>query len=93
MKIYVLTKVEDYEQEDFVTLNRCSIFEKIIADCDRFNEIGWYLTIWEDEKIIGDHDIMYMLYDNSKLENPLPTDVVLNNIIDNKIADKFTVRL
>ena len=30
---------------------------------------------------------------NSKLENPLPTGVVLNNIIDNKIVDKFTARL
>lgn len=93
MKIYVLNKVENYEKEEFVTLNRISIFEKIIDDCERFDEIKWYLTIWEDEEIIGDHDVMDILYDNSKLENPLPAGVVLNNIIDNRMVNKFTARL
>lgn len=97
MKVYVLTRVENYEQEEFVTIDRESIFEKLINDCekvaDTFNEIGWYLAIWEDEKKIGDHNIMDFAYDNSKLEIPLPVGVLLNNIIENRVIDKFTTYL
>ena len=95
MKIYQLTISENYEREDLVTINRVSIFNKIKDNYDKTidEDFRIYLSIWEDEKILGDHDVTFLIYENLQSKNPIPSGCLINNIVDNNLEFRFTARM
>lgn len=95
MKIYRLTISENYEDDNLITISRDSIFNKIDAIYYKImnDDLRVYLSIWEDEQLIGDHDVTLLIYENLQSENSIPSGCLINNILDNNLEFRFTARM